>query len=85
MGTPTFRPCLHRTRALPNEFSKPESLYLLCDYDFLVSKFEKDLVVKFLVGRQTADFDFLREYEEVASAFDVDLSWGTPVEAGRVA
>ena len=68
-----------------DEFSEPESLYLLCDYDFLVSRFEKDVVVNFLVARQTGDFEFLREYEEMASAFDVALSWETPVEAGRAA
>jgi hypothetical protein len=80
-----FDPLTAELVHVANEFSTPESLYQLCDYDFLVNRFEKDFVVNLLVARRTGDFQFLLEYEQLASALDVLVSYETPMEAGRCA
>jgi hypothetical protein len=70
---------------VPNDLASPESLYQLCDPDYLITRFEKDFVVNLLVARRTGEFHFLREYEQLASALDVPLSLATPLEARRSA
>jgi hypothetical protein len=64
-----------------NPCPTPESLYQLCDRDFLVGTFENDLVVQLLVGQRTGDFEFLDPYAETAVA--LGLSFDLTSEAGR--
>ena len=68
---------------VPNEFTTPESLYRLCDFDFLVSTYGDDFVVNLLVARRTGDFQFLRRYDQLASTLGVAISSKTPLEAGQ--
>ncbi|MFD2083156.1 hypothetical protein SAMN05421678_103240 [Actinopolymorpha cephalotaxi] len=60
----------------PNPCPTPESLYDLCDPDFLVETFGDDLVVHLLVGRRTGRWDFLADHRETAAALGLDLDVG---------
>jgi hypothetical protein len=57
----------------PNSCPTPESLYQLCDLDFLLDTYADDLVVQLLVGQRTGDFTFLGELAETAAALGLRL------------
>ena len=57
----------------PNLFPTPDSLFELCDRDFVVETFRDDMVVRLLVGFATNQFAFLRDYDELANAVGVVL------------
>lgn len=59
-----------------------QSLYQLCDRDFLIHTFEDDPVVQLLVAQQTGQFDFLERYRDIADAFDVVIDT-SDANAGR--
>jgi hypothetical protein len=63
---------------LPNLCPTPESLYDLCDADFLVEHFADDLVTDVLVGRATGHFPPDQVYEPLAAALGVQ-SDGQPL------
>lgn len=65
----------------PNSCPTPESLYLLCDRDFLLDTYDKDLVVQLLVGQRTGDFDFLAQHADTAAALGLSLDLSS--ETGR--
>jgi hypothetical protein len=57
----------------PNVCATEESLYRLCELDFLVETFGDDLVVQLLVGRKTGRYDFLDRHRDCAAALGVTL------------
>lgn len=60
----------------PNPCPTEESLYQLCDPDFLVDTFGDDLVVHLLVARRSGRYDFLDRHQDAADALGLrfDLS-----------
>ena len=58
---------------LPNLCPTPESLYDLCDVDFLVDHFADDLVTDVLVGRATGTFPPDEVHEPLAAALGVPV------------
>lgn len=80
-----FDPVTGSLVEVPNDFADPKMLYRLCDYEFLVSRFENDFVVKLLVARQTGEFQFLEEYEQLANLLDVPFSLHTPGDSAKTA
>lgn len=56
---------------LPNLCPTEESLYRLCDKDFLLETFGDDLVVGLLVAQQLDRYDVLAEYADTARALGV--------------
>jgi hypothetical protein len=60
----------------PNPCPTEESLYQLCDPDFLIETFGEDLVVHLLVGRSTGRWEFLTGQRETAAALGLDLDLG---------
>jgi hypothetical protein len=69
----------------PNACPTEESLYQLCDREFLLDTFADDLVVRLLVGRRTGRFDFLDRYADVARALGVQLDLDTDESSRRSA
>jgi hypothetical protein len=69
----------------PNACPTEESLYQLCDRDFLLDTFADDLVVHLLVGRRAGRFDFLDRYADTAHALGVPLDNGTEESVRRSA
>ena len=69
----------------PNPCPTAESLYQMCDPDFMVSTFEDDLVVQLLVGRQSGNFDFLDAYADTAAALGLDRMEGDGAEGDGTA
>jgi hypothetical protein len=67
----------------PNVCPTAQSLFNLCDRDFVVETFRDDLVVKLLVGFATSDFEFLREHEALAATLGVSLDLSN-AECGRL-
>jgi hypothetical protein len=61
----------------PNPCPTPESLYSLCDTDFLVETFGADPVVRLLVAEQTGDFAFIQDHAELAHALGVKFDTST--------
>ncbi len=57
----------------PNPCPTEESLYNLCDRDFLIDTFGEDLVVHLHVSLQTGQFDFLDHHAELAQALGMPL------------
>jgi hypothetical protein len=49
----------------PNLCPTAESLYDLCDTDFLIHHFEHDLVTQKLIADQSGRYDYLEEYEDL--------------------
>jgi hypothetical protein len=70
---------------LPNACPTPESLYQLCDRDFVLDTYADDLVVQLLVGRRTGRFDFLERHVETAKALGLHLDLGGSEAARRSA
>lgn len=62
----------------PNPCPTPESLYQLCDTEFLMQTFGDDLIVDLLVGEQTRDFSFIKKYRDLAMALGVVLDMSSP-------
>lgn len=54
----------------------PESLYELCDTDFLLDRFGGDFVVQKLVADLTGDYSYLEDQVELAQCFDIPLERG---------
>ena len=69
----------------PNLCDTSESLYMLCDEDFLVSNYQDDLVVKLIVGGNVGEFGFLEEYEELAGVLGISLRTGNALEGSQAA
>lgn len=69
----------------PNLCPSEESLYNLCDKDFLVDTFGDDLVVQLLVARELGRFDVLDQYAETARALGVPLDTTTRAARARSA
>ncbi|GAB3750994.1 SGNH/GDSL hydrolase family protein [Microlunatus parietis] len=61
----------------PNPCPTSESLYDLCDTDFLIETFGADPVVQLLVAEQTGDFAFVREHAELAHSLGVEFDTTT--------
>lgn len=61
----------------PNPCPTPESLYRLCDTEFLVETFGDDLIVQLLVAEETGDFGFVDDHADLARALGVTLDTGT--------
>lgn len=61
----------------PNACPTPESLYHLCDTDFLIENFSSDLVVQLLVAEQTGDFSFVQGHAELAHTLGVEYDTST--------
>lgn len=59
--------------ARENACATPESLYDLCDTEFLLHRFGDDFVVHKLVADQTGDYGYLADYEELATTFGVSF------------
>lgn len=59
-----------------NPCPTPESLYDLCDTDFMVECFGDDLVVEKLVADQTGDYGYVARYEDLSGALGVRLEPG---------
>lgn len=57
-----------------NACPTPESLYQLCDTDFVVEQFADDFVVSKLVADQTGDYGYLQHYRQLADTLGVDLT-----------
>jgi hypothetical protein len=51
----------------PNICPTPESLYDLCDTDFLVHHFADDLVAQKLIADRSGDYGFLDAYDDLAA------------------
>lgn len=62
----------------PNPCPTPESLYQLCDAEFLIETFGDDPIVHLLVAEQTGDFSFIEPHAELAHALGVGLDTSTP-------
>ncbi len=62
---------------IDNDFSTPQSLYQLCDEEFVFEKFENDPVVHIMVAlhKGNVNKDLLRQ---MASVIDIDLQLTTP-------
>ena len=60
----------------PNLCPTPESLYQLCDTEFLIEHFADDFVVKKLVGDRSGDYGYVRQYEELATTLGIALRPG---------
>lgn len=56
---------------LPNPFPTPESLYKLCDREYVYERFRNDLIVKLLVAQRKASGVSLQELEALAKAFSI--------------
>ncbi|MEQ7004822.1 hypothetical protein ABN028_01360 [Actinopolymorpha sp. B17G11] len=69
----------------PNSCPTPESLYQLCDRDFLIDSYDNDLVVQLLVGQRTRDFDFLAQHTETAAALGLSLDLTSEADRERAA
>ena len=69
----------------PNVCPTPESLYALCDPEFVTDTYQDDFVVQLLVGRQTGDFSFLRQYQQLAEALHVALDLSDTASAAAAA
>lgn len=69
----------------PNPCPTPESLYQLCDREFVVDAFGDDLIVNLVVAEQTRDFSFLESQAELAQALGVPLDMSTPVASAASA
>ena len=69
----------------PNACPSEESLYQLCEREFLLDTFADDLVVHLLVGRQTGRFDFLEQHADTAHALGLRLDLGSAESARRSA
>ncbi|MFC7623160.1 hypothetical protein [Microlunatus sp. GCM10028923] len=61
----------------PNPCPTPESLYDLCDTDFLIETFGADPIVQLLVAGQTGDFSFIQDQAELANALGVEFDPST--------
>lgn len=57
----------------PNACPTPESLYHLCDTNFLIETFSSDLVVQLLIAEQSGDFSFVQGYAELAHSLGVEF------------
>jgi hypothetical protein len=68
---------------MPNLCPTPQSLYLLCEEDFLVGTFRDDLIVRLHVGRTVGSFSFLEDHRQVAETLGVPLDLQTPEAARR--
>lgn len=69
----------------PNLCPTPESLYNLCDTEFLIETFGADPVVNLLVAEQTGDFGYLREQADLAHALGVEFDTSTAETAAASA
>lgn len=69
----------------PNPCPTPESLYLLCDTEFLIDAFGDDPIVGLLVAEQTGDFSFIEGQAELAAALGVPLDTSTPAASANSA
>lgn len=72
-----FNPQTGDLEERPNVCPTPESLFDLCDEEYVISTFADDLVVQLLVGRQTNDFGFLENHQQLATALGVNLDLST--------
>ena len=62
----------------PNPCPTPESLYQLCDIEFLMQTFGDDPIVDLLVAEQTRDFSFIKKHGDLAHALGVVLDTSSP-------
>lgn len=62
----------------PNPCPTPESLYQLCDIEFLMHAFGDDPIVDLLVAEQTRDFSFVKNHGDLAGALGVVLDTSSP-------
>lgn len=62
----------------PNPCPTPESLYQLCDTEFLMQTFGDDPIIDLLVAEQTGDFSFIKGHGDLASALGVVLDTSNP-------
>ena len=69
----------------PNLCPTPESLYRLCDTEFVLDAFGDDPVVGLLVAEQTGDFSFIDGQAELAQALGVPLDISTPAASATSA
>ena len=69
----------------PNLCPTPESLYNLCDTDFLIENLGTDPVVQLLVAEQTGDFGYLRDQADLAHALGVEFDISTEKTAAASA
>src|SRR3954468_5585830 len=60
----------------PNLCPTPESLYSLCDVDFVIEHFADDFVVQKLVADATGDYGHVRDHDDLASALGIELRPG---------
>lgn len=69
----------------PNPCPTPESLYQLCDLEFVIDAFGDDPIVSLLVAEQTGDFSFIADQAELAEALGVPLDTSTPAASATSA
>src|SRR4051794_260872 len=60
----------------PNLCPTPESLYQLCDVEFVVEHFAADFVVQKLVADQTGDYRHVRDHADLARVLGIRLQTG---------
>ena len=71
-----FTPAGHLTDQ-PNPCPTPQSLYQLCDTDFLMETFGDDFVVNLLVAQRSGNFAFVESHAELADALGLPLELST--------
>lgn len=69
----------------PNLCPTPDSLYQLCNTEFLMDAFGDDPIVSLLVAEQTGDFSFIEGQAELAQALGVPLDTSTPAASATSA
>lgn len=69
----------------PNLCPTPESLYQLCDTEFVMNAFGDDPIVSLLVAERTGDFSFIEGQAELAQALGVPLDTSTPAASATSA
>ncbi len=70
---------------IENSFRTPESLYKLCDPDFVYEHFRNDLVVKLVAAQNGASDVDWSELEAIAKALNVKPDFGSPESTAQTA
>ncbi len=68
-----------------NPYPTPESLYKLCDREYVYENFRNDFVVQIILAKENGTFDNLDELKKLAETLSITGNFSDPVSCRKIA
>ena len=74
-----------KVKEYDNTFITKESIYRLCDKDFVYHEFKRDFVVQVLVAQKTGKFEYVDDAQKLCKQFNIKGDLNNPEDCRRIA